>query len=105
PYILKMLAFVLGGLPWLSLDPLSLFSMAEGVIVIGILLYSYYYLFTKDRFNNSKQIFILIFIALFILFMPLISANLGIMVRMRVMLYIPILTVLLMFMLSNERKI
>lgn len=105
PYVFKVLAFILGGLPWLSMDILTLFSMFEGVIIISVMLYLFFnYLIMKGE-KNPKQVFVLFFIIVFSLFMPIISANLGIMVRMRVMLYMPIYFVLLVFLIDSRKKV
>lgn len=105
PYIFKVLAFLLGGLPWLSLDVLSIFSMLEGLIIISVMAYLFFNLLIKKHEKNSKQIFVLLFIVIFSLFMPIISANLGIMVRMRIMLYMPIYFVLLVFLIDSRKKV
>lgn len=97
PYIVKVFALVFGGIPWLSIDLLSLFSMLEGIVILFTLYFSISLLY-KNRYQNSYfyniSIYFFIFIFIFLLFMPLISANLGIMARMRVIFYLPLFLIL-----------
>lgn len=93
PYIVKVFALIFGGIPWLSIDLLSLFSMLEGIVILVTLYFSLSLLYKNRHQNNyfyNVSFYFFIFIFIFLLFMPLISANLGIMARMRVIFYLPL---------------
>lgn len=105
PYVVKVFALVYGGIPWLSLDILSLFSMAEGSIISVLLYFSIKNFFLIRKINNpelEKPKLLFWFICVFILLMPLISSNLGLMVRMRVMLYLPLIYLYFQFKEQNK---
>lgn len=107
PYFIKVLAMILGGIPWLSLDPLSIAAMFEGFIILILLFYALSKMRTYKKFYNTysePSAFLLWFVILFLLFMPLISGNLGLIVRMRVMLYFPIFCILYFTNLQKINK-
>ena len=94
PYIVKVFALLFGGVPWISLDLLSLVAMIEGCIIFFMIFYiSNKIILRKNIFvlTNGNIKILLWFILIFSLIMPLVSSNLGLMVRMRVMLYFPLM--------------
>lgn len=104
PYIIKIFAQIFGAIPWLSMNVLTFVSLMEGVVIFILLLYSFKLFFlhkNKSNDNNRACQFWILFVITFILFMPIISTNLGIMVRMRVMIYLPVFVVV--FYLLQDR--
>lgn len=98
PYIIKVLAFILGGLPWSNSQGLmGIFAMLEGVVILSAFTYVLYLTIFKFGFNKigadalfKRTVFMIIFIICILLIMPVISSNLGLMVRLRVMMYLPL---------------
>lgn len=104
PYFVKVFAQIFGAIPWLSLNVLSIFSLLEGLIIFTLFAYAIYrFIILKNKNSKYVRLGVLwfIFVVAFILLMPIISTNLGIMVRMRVMIYLPIFVIL--FCLIRDR--
>ena len=95
PYPIKVFAFLFGGVPWLSFDTLTLFSMLEGLIVffIGLSIFSTFKknFKTYDIDYKAIMIFLTTFFFILVFFFSLTNNNLGVMVRMKVMLYSPLI--------------
>lgn len=95
PYPIKVFAFIFGGVPWLSIDVLTIFSMLEGLIIF--FLSCTFFMSLKQNFStydlNYKALmtFMSLFIIILILFFALTNNNLGVMVRMKVMIYSPLI--------------
>ncbi|WP_436863195.1 hypothetical protein [Acinetobacter haemolyticus] len=107
PYPIKLFAFVFGGVPWISLDMLTIASMVEGAILFLMVAYVIYHLrrgFYNYNIRDKAIVFsILFFVFSLVLFFSLINNNLGVMVRMKVMIYSPLL-MLFIIVLSNRNR-
>lgn len=105
PYPIKVFAFVFGGVPWKSLDALTIASMVESFILFFIGGYIFFSLKRNFKYyalhDKALTISALFFILVSILFFSLTNNNLGVMVRMKVMIYSPLL-LLTIIVLSNK---
>lgn len=119
PYIGRFILMFLGGIPWSSLGILQIAAMFEGIILIYFTIKSYTTL-RKIKINYKLESDILIsyrftvFIFLYAILVAAIlaynSTNLGLMVRQRVMIYIPIFVsfvmarMILLSLISNTQS-
>lgn len=112
PYIVKVMAFILGGVPWSNSQGLmGILAMLEGVVIFSALIYVLYLAFFKYGSKKigvdaqfKSTIFMIIFIFCILLIMPVISSNLGLMVRLRVMMYPPLFVSLFLLLVVVRPK-
>lgn len=102
PYIARYVLFFLGGIPWAVGGVFQLFSLIEGVVFLLLLFFairSLLALRAKSIFINDivfhNNIRLVLCLILFVLLLSALlsygSGNLGLMVRQRVMIYLPLL--------------
>lgn len=114
PYVARYALFFLGGVPWAVGGIFQLFSLIEGVVFLLLLFFSIRSLiavraksvFIKDVFFNNNIRLVLCLILFVVLLSALLSygsGNLGLMVRQRVMIYLPLLSSFLLAKAMSRR--
>lgn len=95
PVFLRIILFFLGGIPWSFSGFFQLFAMVEGAVILGMIYKISQVIFKLRNIKNQDvyyqyAIYSFIFVFLVSLLLSFGASNLGLMVRQRVMVYIPL---------------